>query len=204
MMILLTVVCNVIIGLSSKPCDLIIQSVKMIIRLVMSMHLPPSANEYTAHQTHVLQQLPKSLHAALNTFKLDAKTTVYAACPACHFTHAPKLDRITGDRVYPKVCDNYVLEMDKQRLCSEPLLDDRNGKPRPIKPYLYASFTDHLARLLSNPEIESMCDRVMRLWLPSDSRPQNSFPAYSKANFSGHLKAPAHRDFSSTEATGCG
>ncbi|KAJ7259355.1 hypothetical protein C8J57DRAFT_1073096, partial [Mycena rebaudengoi] len=100
-MVLLAVVCNVIIGLSSKPCDLIIQSVEMIVRLVMSMNLSPSANEYTAHQTHVLQQLPKSLRTALNTFKLDAKTTVYAACPACHFTHAPKEDRITGDRVYP-------------------------------------------------------------------------------------------------------
>ncbi|KAJ7894064.1 hypothetical protein B0H13DRAFT_1515329, partial [Mycena leptocephala] len=86
---LLGVVCNVVIGLSTKPCDLILQTVQMIIRLVMSMALPPDAEEYNAHQTHVLNQLPKSLHSALDAFKLDAKTTVYATCPACHFTHAP-------------------------------------------------------------------------------------------------------------------
>ncbi|KAJ7878723.1 hypothetical protein B0H13DRAFT_1892527 [Mycena leptocephala] len=153
---LLGVVCNVVIGLSTKPCDLILQTVQMIIRLVMSMALPPDAEEYNAHQTHVLNQLPKSLHAALDAFKLDAKTTVYATCPACHFTHAPKIDRITGDRAYPSVCNNYTLEADTQRQCSKPLLEDRDGKPRPIKPYLYVSFMDHLARLLSDPRLEEI------------------------------------------------
>ncbi|KAJ7077754.1 hypothetical protein C8R44DRAFT_896174 [Mycena epipterygia] len=115
MMVLLAVVCNVVIGLSAKPCDLIIQSVQMIVRLAMSMSLSVDAEEYHPHQKHVLEQLPKSLRAALDTFKLDARSTVYATCPACHFTHAPKEDRITGDRTYPSVCDNYVLGTDKQR-----------------------------------------------------------------------------------------
>ncbi|KAJ7441262.1 hypothetical protein FB451DRAFT_991027, partial [Mycena latifolia] len=101
LMVLLAVVCHVVIGLSSKPCDLIIQIVQMVVRLVMSMNLAPKVEEYTLHQKHVLQQLPNSLRAALDTFKLDSKTTIYATCPSCHFTHAPKEDRITGDRVYP-------------------------------------------------------------------------------------------------------
>ncbi|KAJ7819315.1 hypothetical protein B0H13DRAFT_2378458 [Mycena leptocephala] len=128
----------------------------MIIRLVMSMSLAPDDEEYNPHQTHTLQQLPKNLRAALDTLKLDSKTTVYAACPACHFTHAPKEDRVTGDR--PEA----VLE---------PLLEDRNGKSRPIKPFLYVSFKDHLARLLADPKIEEMCDRACDVAMASLGEP---------------------------------
>ncbi|KAF7330467.1 hypothetical protein MVEN_02485900 [Mycena venus] len=175
MMVLLAVVCNVILGLSTQPCDLLIQSVQMIIRLVMSMNLAADAEEYNLEQQHVLGQLPRSLRAALDTFKLDAKTTVYAVCPSCHFTHAPKEHRITGDRVYLSVCDNYVLEPDGQRQCSKPLLEDRNGKLRPIKPFLYVSFMDHLARLLSDPQIEEMCDRVCDMAMASIGDPPPEF-----------------------------
>jgi hypothetical protein len=190
MMVLLAVVCNVVIGLSTKPCDLIIQSVQMIIRLVMSMSLAPDDEEYNPHQTHMLQQLPKNLRAALDTLKLDSKTMVYAACPACHFTHAPKEDRVTGDRVYPKLCTNYIVELDSQRPCSEPLLEDRNGKSRPIKPFLYVSFKDHLARLLADPKIEEMCDwacdvAMASLGEPAPEHVHNVFEADFLRTFQG-------------------
>ncbi|KAJ7149006.1 hypothetical protein C8R43DRAFT_952250 [Mycena crocata] len=126
LMVLLAVVCHVVIGLSSTPCDLIIQLVQMVVRLVMSMSLTPETEEYTLHQKHVLQQLPTSLRTALDTFKLDSKTRVYASCPSCHYSHAPKEDRITGDRVYPSVCDNYLLEMNK------PNGDQINHYKRPL------------------------------------------------------------------------
>ena len=170
LMVLLAVVCNVVIGLSTNPCDLIIDTVQMIIRLVMSMNLPPDAH-YDPHQTHVLKQLPTSLRAALNTFKLDTMTTVYATCPSCHFTHAPTENRITGDREYPDFCQNYILETHSRRPCSEPLLTLRHGKLRPIKPYIYVSFMDHLARLLSDPKIEEMCDRACDVATASIEQP---------------------------------
>jgi hypothetical protein len=187
-MLLLVVVCNVIIGLSTQPCDLIIASVTMIIKMVMATSLTSGAQTYDPHQQHLLDQLPKSLRAALNTFKLDAKTTVYAACPSCHFTHAPKEHRITHERVYPAICDNYIVGTESQ--CSEPLLEDRNGKLRPIKPFLYVSFVDHLARLLADPEVEAMCDQACDEVLASIGEPapecvNNVFEAQFLRTFQG-------------------
>jgi len=38
------------------------------------------------------------------------------------------------------------------------LLQQRQGKLRPIKPYIFPDFTDHLASVLSDPEIVAICN----------------------------------------------
>jgi hypothetical protein len=40
----------------------------------------------------------------------------------------------------------------------EPLLEQRQSKLRPIKPFVYPDFTDHLASVLSDPEIAALCN----------------------------------------------
>jgi hypothetical protein len=37
---------------------------------------------------------------------------------------------------------------------------ERNGHLRPIKPFLAASFSDYLARSLSDSETERLCDKA--------------------------------------------
>ncbi|KAJ7865276.1 hypothetical protein B0H14DRAFT_3442981 [Mycena olivaceomarginata] len=81
MLILLGVICHVIIGIATDPCNLIIQTVTMIIKCTMSLHLQRDMNgseAYDARQQDILEQLPSSLYVALDRFNIDGKTTMYA------------------------------------------------------------------------------------------------------------------------------
>jgi len=161
MVILLAIIANVVIGIATNPCNFLLDAVMLIIKATMSLSSPPDT-EYTPGQRHVLSELPQTLEAALKTFKLDPKTRIFAACPNCHHTHDPRLNRLTGDPVYPKHCQNLVFpQKDKDSPaapCGTPLLEQRQGKLRPIKPYVFPDFTDHLASVLSDPEMVAMCN----------------------------------------------
>ncbi|KAJ7732907.1 hypothetical protein DFH07DRAFT_780751 [Mycena maculata] len=100
MTLLLVVICNVIIGLGNNLCNFILDTVKAIIGLVMSMNVAPDATN-DAEQLFVLEQLPSNLHTALKALKIDSKTTIYAVCPSCCFTHAPTEDKVTGALTTP-------------------------------------------------------------------------------------------------------
>nr|GAT49234.1 predicted protein [Mycena chlorophos] len=184
--ILFSIVTNVIMGLSTGDCNFILDSVLLMVRLTMSTSLPPVEQllsgeesldeetsdeesraapqpaQYTAAQRDILKELPKTLESALKTFKLEPKTQIFAVCPSCHYTHDPRANRLTGEAIYPTECRNLVFR-DKHSPavpCATPLLEDRQGKLRPIKPFVMPDFTDHLASVLSDPEIVQTCNNA--------------------------------------------
>ncbi|KAJ6537916.1 hypothetical protein B0H19DRAFT_1079017 [Mycena capillaripes] len=125
----------------------------------MSLSSPPGA-EYTAKQRDVLSQLPTTLEDALKMFKLEPKTRILATCPSCHYTHEPQVNRLTGEPSYPTHCENFIFR-DKHSLvvpCLHPLLEQRQAKLWPVKPFVYPAFTDHLASVLSDPEVAALCN----------------------------------------------
>ncbi|KAF8170870.1 hypothetical protein K438DRAFT_1773544 [Mycena galopus ATCC 62051] len=93
--ILFTIISNIVIGLATNPCNFLIDTVTLIIKLTMSLSSTPGT-EYTAKQHDVLSQLPTTLEDALKMFKLDPKTRILVACPSCHYTHEPQVNRLTG------------------------------------------------------------------------------------------------------------
>ncbi|KAJ6553886.1 hypothetical protein B0H10DRAFT_1968037 [Mycena sp. CBHHK59/15] len=104
--------------------------------------------------------LPTTLEDALKTFKLEPKTRILATCPSCHYTHEPRVNRLTQEPSYPTHCENFIFR-DKHSPavpCLQPLLEQRQAKLRLIKPFVYPDFTDHLASVLSDPEIAALCN----------------------------------------------
>lgn len=169
-MILLGTVCHIIVGLSTEPCDFIISTVTMLVKMAMATRLPKPADayarsEYDPTQHAILDQLPTSLFTALNHFNIDGRTTIYAACPSCNFTHKAIYDPVSTNATYPAECNNPIVGADGRYACGASLLEVRNGHSRPIKPFVTASFTDYLARSLADPEVERLskqaCDDAM-------------------------------------------
>jgi hypothetical protein len=145
--IFLGVVCSVIMGVSRRAGDLIMGLVFVIIQLVSTKH----DDMVDPIQARTLKEIPKTIHAALSKFNLEGKTTIYAVCPACHFTHKPRVQSSSFERVYPEHCAHHPKPGGGQ--CKEPLLHNArkgNGRARqPIKPFAYHHFVDYLAGLLS-------------------------------------------------------
>nr|GAT48239.1 predicted protein [Mycena chlorophos] len=160
MFILLAAVANVIIGVGNDPCNSLLEGITHIIRAAFSLSLGPDG-EFDEQQKHVLEELPLTLQSALKALKLDPQTTIYAACPSCHHTHAPvRNHRLTGDPVHPARCRNSVFR-DKHGAavpCDTPLLQRRHGRVRPIKPFIYHHLKDYLASTLSDPEVVEECN----------------------------------------------
>lgn len=195
-MILLGVVCNIIMGLSSEPCDFIISVVTMLVKMAMATGLPKptGANakpQYTPSQHAIIDQLPTSLFTALNRFDIDGQTTIYAACPSCNFTHTPVYDLVSTNASYPVHCANRILGADGWYECGTTLLEQRNGHPRPIKPFVTASFTDYLARSLADPEVERLskqaCDDAMANIQSPSKESTNIFNADFMKTFGGPI-----------------
>jgi hypothetical protein len=55
------------------------------------------------------------------------------------------------------------------------LLELRGNIYRPIKPYLVASFSDYLARSLSDPKVEQLCKQACDdAWATLDNPPKDT------------------------------
>lgn len=135
--------------------DLIMALIGKIIEYVATKH----DGSMDPLQARTLEQLPKTLHGALSRFNLDGQTTIYAACPVCHYTYKPHVK--SGCRVYPEHCTNQPKP--EAEACGEPLLLDHDSctqQREPIKPFVYHHFADYLAGLLSQheEEMDSACD----------------------------------------------
>ncbi|KAF7340362.1 hypothetical protein MVEN_01955500 [Mycena venus] len=196
-MILLGIVCHVIIGLGTDPTNFVLQTVTLLIKMVMSLHAKKNSDgteTYDAQQIDILEQLPSSLHVALNRFNIDGKTLQYAVCPDCHHTHAPQNPK-AAVLMYPKTCVNSVVDIKSGRkTCGTELLIMQDCRLRPIKPFLCPSFMDHLAQVLSDPEIERLCDQacddafaVLHQPSPSALHTTNVFKASFLKDFEGPI-----------------
>ena len=110
----------------------------------------------------LISQMPNNIRAALSKFDLDNKTVIYAVCPRCHCTYAPYISPGETAAKYPSHCTNHTDPSSNQ--CGQPLLRrDGTGKEdswKPIKPFVYHSFHDYLAGLLSRKDLEEAMDKA--------------------------------------------
>ena len=106
--------------------------------------------------------MPSNIHVALSKFDLDNKTVIYAICPRCHCTYAPHISPGETLTKYPSHCTNNTDPSLNQ--CGLPLLRcDGTGKEdlwKPFKPFVYHSFHDYLAGLLSWKDLEEVMDKA--------------------------------------------
>ncbi len=163
LMILLSVISNIIMGIKATWCNFILDVVCCIVEESMATRLSQGADGegcFDANQNHIRKQLPKSLHVAMKAMQLDGQMTTYAVCPKCSFCHKPEASTLSMKATYPRLCCQFNPGRDGLELCGAELLEERHGGLRPIKPFLVASLQDYMARSLSNPDIEKLCDQA--------------------------------------------
>jgi len=138
-----------------------------------------SSSAHLAGSNHLLRQaLPESegslptSHAPLDirtvykVFKnLEPQTTTYACCPSitCCTLYPPQPGPTPGISSYPLCCSSSKFT----KTCNAVLVKKCtivNGQavPRPIKPYVYHHFHDHVAAMLSRPGVEKAIEKHMR------------------------------------------
>ncbi|KDR83008.1 hypothetical protein GALMADRAFT_238766 [Galerina marginata CBS 339.88] len=108
---------------------------------------------------------PADIRTVYRMFEtLDPKLTVYACCPisGCS-TIYPPIEGERGVLEYPVQCSQVKFG----KTCGEMLVKDCavvNGQstPRPLKPYSYHHFNDHVAAMLSRPSIEEAIESYAR------------------------------------------
>ncbi|KAJ7055308.1 hypothetical protein C8F01DRAFT_1373843 [Mycena amicta] len=155
--ILLGVVCNTFLQVAIQPTNFILRIVRLLVGLVLSWMIPQDAQGYDARFRVLLDQLPTSLHMAMKQLELDAKMTLYAACPKCNEIYAPTTS-LSGTKTWPAVCSNMVVGPHGRYKCNTDLLSD--SKTSPKKPFLSPSFEDYLVRLVSDPNKEAMMQQA--------------------------------------------
>jgi hypothetical protein len=180
----LGIVCAVIFGVGQRAGDLIMSLIRLIIQL-LCMRADGSMESIPQR---VLSQVPNSIDAVFNRFKIKGVTTAYAVCPVCHCTFPPSA---TPDKFkYPERCTNRPKPEGEP--CNEPLLQDTmdGNEPRPRKIFLYHHFADYLAGLISQHEdvMDKSCDDcVESLEQPPPAFVSNVFEAEFIKTFEGPI-----------------
>lgn len=152
---------SVIVGAGRNDSDFVMGLLNI---LVFSAFDPSGLGNLAPHQQDIISDLPNNIRGALSKFELEAKTTTYAVCPACHCTYKPHF--IEGDSLpqYPPLCTNKPNFTSEE--CSEPLLRRDFSNTRgsssscPIKPFVYHSFHDYLSGLLARKDLEQVMDKT--------------------------------------------
>ena len=122
---------------------------------------PPNSQPMDIRHQAMIAQMPTNIREALSQFNVESNTVVYAVCPNCHFTYSPQF--ALGDRTpkYPSHCTHRPTP--ESDVCGQPLLRRSQSdphKPQPIKPFVYYSFHDYLAALLSRKDLEGLMDKA--------------------------------------------
>ena len=115
-----------------------------------------------SHHEDLISHMPNNIHAALSKFDLDNKTVIYTVCLRCHCTYTPYISPGEMAAKYLSHCTNHTDPSSNH--CGQLLLRrDRTGKEdswKPIKPFVYHSFHDYLASLLSRKDLEEAMDKT--------------------------------------------
>lgn len=74
--------------------------------LLFNAFKPSGSGEMHPVHEDIIAELPLKVRMVLSQFDLEAKTTVYAVCPDCHYTHPPHFR--LGETVpqYRSTCNN--------------------------------------------------------------------------------------------------
>jgi hypothetical protein len=108
---------------------------------------------------------PRDLRTLYQLFDLDPQVTTYACCPipSCSAVYPPNPGVVPNSLAYPLRCTQRKFGT----TCKEPLTDgfqDINGfsVPKPIKPFQYHHFHDHVAAMLARPGVEEAIETHMQ------------------------------------------
>jgi len=86
LVILMVVACHVILGLPRRGCVWLFSMAQYIIQATTQYLYH---DDLPAYWQDLLSTFPRDVRTATTLFHLEAKATVYAACPKCHCTYKP-------------------------------------------------------------------------------------------------------------------
>jgi Transposase family tnp2 len=109
----------------------------------------------TASDSHIIKGLPRDIRTAKSAFNLMPHLTIFASCPKCSYRHSPKYHPPSSIASYPSRC----LREKWGKTCGARLvkhrIENNLSVKKPIRPFGYHHFADHIAAMLSQPEVES-------------------------------------------------
>jgi len=150
--------CQLILGVSRRGCNFLIQMVSYIIQLTLLR----GGLSLSSRDQKLLADIPADSRACEEKFHLKSEYTIYAVCPNpdCHALYAPEYHDHLPMSIYPTTCTRK--EFPQGSACGSQLLKPQhvNGVTIlvPIKRFVAFSFKDWLAGLLSRPGFEDMMD----------------------------------------------
>lgn len=156
-------------GVSRRDGDFIMGIVTMILLQAFNI----GGSRFSLQQENILAQLPQNITSALSKFNLDGQTTIYAVCPACHCTYKPQHKEGSSLPFYPARCTNKPQPESDE--CGVSLLESNTDGAKPIKPFVYHSFHDYLAGLLSRKDLEEKMDKSCDDFMEALSAPPPTF-----------------------------
>ena len=188
----IAIVCNVIIGVSRRMGDMIIN----LLSILVSWAFRDRQGNLGVKQSSTLGQIPLTMATVFSKFNLDGQTTIYAVCPKCHYTSMPTLKPGLSIATYPTHCGNRPNP--DSDICNEPLLvinkdEEDMSCSKPLKPFVYPSFHDYVARLLSRSDLENYMDSTCDVLMDSirqKRQPPKFVTDISQAEFLRTFKGP--------------
>lgn len=153
-LVLLTVICNMVIGLSRDQCEFLLNTAIMCVKLGMSTVCSRGCDtsyDLTPYQNSIVQNMPTSLSATLQKFGADGSFELYAACPSCCCNH--KATSLSGPNLFHYIerCTNQIVGETGMSVCGTELLTHRHdGTMQLIKPYLVSCLSDYLVHCVAN------------------------------------------------------
>ncbi|KAJ3906634.1 hypothetical protein F5879DRAFT_1068424 [Lentinula edodes] len=144
----LTLVGRIMERMSRQGTSLLLKSIRLFgYSLTLLQEGGPNQQQQAA-----LIDIPEDIRVLEKKFNLDIKTTVFAVCPSCSFTHPPTYPRSSSTPTYPKRCTHRAYHLAEP--CNENLLED----DKPIKMFEFHSFLDWFGRFLAFPGITEYGD----------------------------------------------
>ena len=195
-LVLLAVICNMVIGLSTLQCDFLIGVATMCVKLGMSTVGSCGSSvshSFSPSQNEIIRDMPSSLSAALKKFGADGRFDLYATCTSCSCTH--KARSLPGPNLfdYPDRCTNQIVGKHGVSICgSELLTRRRDGTMQPLKPLLVSSLPDYLTHCLSDETYlqQSVAATDMALHAIHIGEEQIGVQSVFEANFIKDFKGP--------------
>ena len=200
--IFLGIFATVIVGASRNSGDLIMGLLNILLFYAFSSD---GDNVLDLCHWEILEEMPGDIHLVLSKFDFQSKTTIYAICPNFHCTYAPIFN--PGDSItqYPSCCTHSPNA--ESALCGAQLLSNSkdNSASQPIKPFIYHSFHDYLAGLLSHLDLETIMDKYCdNLNNSLDSPPPEIASDVWEAQFLQTFNGPAKGVFFVVQSGGGG
>lgn len=159
--------CSIVMGVSRQAADFIMSAISLVVYLVA---LNPDGS-VDNHRREILSEIPVTITTALEKFKLDGRTTMFAVCPACNCTYDPIVLPGSNISSYPERCTNRPRTKSCPESTCDALLLEHEESPgmasKPIKTFIYYHFHDYLASLLSRADIEAVMDSACDTFMSS-------------------------------------